>query len=409
MKKLLYFLTFVFITQISYGQTENYWIKKTDFAGLKRERAVSFSINGKGYVGTGVDTTEMVRRDFWSYDPTLNTWTQVADFGGIARRNAIAFAINNKGYVGTGMSHAESALGSTLADLWEYDPDLNTWIQKANFPANFGQGIYFATAFAVNNKAYICGGKRGPADYTDEMWEYNPLTNSWIQKSPFPGGVRYQHCSFSIGDRGYVGLGIDLDIYRKDLWEYNPASDTWAQKSDFLGSERGAVSTFSFNHRGYICLGSDGGLKKDLWEYNPYDNSWSIRAPFGGSARKNAISFVIGDTAYVGTGKGVTGKKMSFYAYHPYASSFVSNNNQTTTITLKTYPNPIINQFTIETDPEYIKTIQIYNITGQIVFSMKVESSKTVIQQLNLASGAYFLIGKDEMEQVILTQKIIFK
>jgi hypothetical protein len=34
-------------------QTENYWTKKSDFAGLKRERAVAFSIGDYGYVGTG--------------------------------------------------------------------------------------------------------------------------------------------------------------------------------------------------------------------------------------------------------------------------------------------------------------------------------------------------------------------
>jgi len=58
-------------------QTENYWTKKSDFAGLKRERAVAFSIGDYGYVGTGVDTAEIVHNDLWKYDPTLDTWTHM--------------------------------------------------------------------------------------------------------------------------------------------------------------------------------------------------------------------------------------------------------------------------------------------------------------------------------------------
>ena len=40
---------------------ENTWVKLNDFIGGKRERAVAFSINGFGYVGTGTDTAEVVR------------------------------------------------------------------------------------------------------------------------------------------------------------------------------------------------------------------------------------------------------------------------------------------------------------------------------------------------------------
>ena len=48
-----------------FGQAPNSWLKKNDFAGLKRERAVAFSIGDFGYVGTGVDTVEIVHNDFW--------------------------------------------------------------------------------------------------------------------------------------------------------------------------------------------------------------------------------------------------------------------------------------------------------------------------------------------------------
>ena len=47
------------------AQTMNFWTKKSDFTGLKRTRAVSFTVDDYAYVGTGVDTAEQVQNDFW--------------------------------------------------------------------------------------------------------------------------------------------------------------------------------------------------------------------------------------------------------------------------------------------------------------------------------------------------------
>ena len=407
MKKLLYFLTCILLTNSSWGQTENYWVKKADFTGLKRERAVAFSIDGMGYVGTGVDTTETVRKDFWKYNPTTNSWTQVADFGGVPRRNAIAFSVNNKGYVGTGMSAAISSQGIPLADIWEYNASSNTWTQKSNFPGNSGSGVYFSTAFSINDKGYICGGKWGPASYIDEFWEYTPSTDTWTQLSAFPGGVRYQLSSFAVNNKGYVGLGVDLDVYRKDIWEYDPATATWTQKNDFPGSERGAASTFSFNYRGFVCLGGDGGYKKDVWEYNPFDDTWSVRANFGGSARKNAIAFVIGNNAYVGIGKGVSGKKMSFYAYIPYQSALKLNESNLSS-DINIFPNPVIDYVNIQINNTQIKSMSIYNMAGKEIFQTNVNQSLITFDRAHFSSGIYVLTLKDENGSNILTKKLIF-
>lgn len=48
------------------------WTQKADFAGASRFQAVGFSIDGKGYIGTGSDVSR--KRDFWEYDPSTDTW-----------------------------------------------------------------------------------------------------------------------------------------------------------------------------------------------------------------------------------------------------------------------------------------------------------------------------------------------
>ena len=407
MKNFIIILNLSFLTTFAFSQTQNYWTKKADFAGLKRERAVAFDINGKGYIGTGVDTTDVVKNDFWEYNPVLNTWTQKADLIGVARRNAIAFSINDKGYVGTGMDHSEAGLGSPLSDFMEFDPISNTWVNKASFPGSSGAGVYFATGFSADSKGYICGGKRGPNNYTNEFWEYKPLTDAWSQRENFPGGVRYQLSSFVIDNLAYVGLGIDQDVYRKDLWMYNPATNVWYTKNDFLGGERGAACTFTLGQRGFVSTGSDGGFKNDLWEYNPFEDSWSVRANFGGSERKNAVAFTINGKAYLGTGKGVSGKKMSFYEYTPYR--FLSLELADTEVKINAYPNPVSDYLKIDLSKNTKFSISIFSLNGQLIYNQISSGNNLKINCNLINSGVYILQLNSADNELMYTQQIIIQ
>src|SRR4051812_39214727 len=70
---------------------------------ISRTGAASFSINGKGYTGTGATLGGTLdANDFWEYDPIAGTWSQKADFAGAARRDAVGFSIGDRGYIGTG-------------------------------------------------------------------------------------------------------------------------------------------------------------------------------------------------------------------------------------------------------------------------------------------------------------------
>ena len=51
------------------------WVKASDFEGVTRSGAISFSIGNFAYVGLGYDGDEYLR-DFWRYDPELNFWQE---------------------------------------------------------------------------------------------------------------------------------------------------------------------------------------------------------------------------------------------------------------------------------------------------------------------------------------------
>ncbi len=77
------------------------WYRMSDFDGLARSDASSFTINNKGYLVGGYDGKERFT-DTWEYDMDANNWTQKAPFPGIARNSGVAFTLNGKGYYGTG-------------------------------------------------------------------------------------------------------------------------------------------------------------------------------------------------------------------------------------------------------------------------------------------------------------------
>src|SRR5437773_1849408 len=135
---------------LSNSHAQDTWTQKADVGGAPRASAVGFSIGSKGYIGTGSDFITTNYNDFWEYEPASNSWTQKADFGGTIRGHAASFAIGDKGYVGTGQSNPNS--GTVTKDLWEFDPIANTWLRKANFG---GTAREFATGISTGSKGYI--------------------------------------------------------------------------------------------------------------------------------------------------------------------------------------------------------------------------------------------------------------
>ncbi len=407
MKRLLYTLL-VLLPFLTVAQVPNTWTKKNDFTGLKRARAAAFSIGEYGYVCGGVDTSETVLKDLWKYDPKTDSWVQKADLPGSVRREAIAFTIDDLGYVGTGIDSNEAQLGNTLSDFWQYNPVTNTWAQKASFPGFGGLGIYFATGFSIDSKGYLCCGKIGPNFYSNQLWEYKPLNDSWTQRANFPGGVRYQLSSFVIGYEAFVGLGTDQDIYRKDLYRYSAGTNQWTACTDIPGPPRGGAASFSIGWRGFICTGTNGGMLDDLWEYNPFSNAWSVRSPYGGSERKNSISFVMGDTAYVGLGSGYSGKKESMHAYFPLPSVFVELSEDERN-NFAIYPNPIAEYFILQTENSEASSFVIYSISGRKVLQDDfISGQKITLNHAEFQSGVYLVALTDRFgKEIGQHQKII--
>lgn len=390
---------------------QNIWNKRASVGGSKRERCVSFSIASRGYIGLGQDTLNLMLKDIWEYDPGTNSWTQKANFPGVARRDAAAFTIGTKAYVGTGIDNADAFLGNSLADFWEYNPATNTWTNKAAYPGNFGGGAYYVTGFAVSSKGYFCCGKLGASFYSNELWEYNPTTNTWLQKSNFPGGNRYGGAAFTIGANAYFGTGTDENVLTYDFYKYTPASDSWTTIYNFPGSGRFSCSSFTISNKGYILLGTDGGYKDELWQYDPLINYWFPKASFLGGSRRSSGAFAIGGKGYAGTGKGFTGTRKDFWEYLPSIPVGIDEHSDDVFIAI--YPNPIVENATIKISEQIFNADQdlyfdLINLQGKIILSEKISSSIFTINKTNFSSGIYFISIRSSSNR-IASKKIILQ
>ena len=118
-----------------YEPTTFSWTQKASFPGLPRNNPARFVINGIAYVGAGnpevnYNPNPNYSSDFYAYAPLSNQWTSIATFPGSQRTCAASFSINNKGYVGTGLSGSPQFL--YLGDFWEYTPSSTSINENIN-------------------------------------------------------------------------------------------------------------------------------------------------------------------------------------------------------------------------------------------------------------------------------------
>lgn len=316
MKRSVAILFFVLVSITIYAQGT--WATKANVGGaaIAREYAMSFAINGKGYIFMGSMGASL--KDVWEYDPVANTWTQKLDFPGAGRAQAVTFTIGNKGYMVCGIDVGSPS--TVFSEVWEYDPSIDTWTKKANFP---GTPRCASVGFSIGNKGYMGTGNVNPGVLND-FWEYDPSIDTWTQKPNFPGSARWGATGFAVNGKGYIGVGVKIPAppVQSDFYEYDPATNTWKAIANFPGTSSTGyeLTGFSICTRGYIATGWTAvqPFSNQCWEYNPTTNAWTQMANIP-IARIRDNSFVINDKAYVGSGQTASTFGKELYEYTPPA------------------------------------------------------------------------------------------
>ncbi len=241
-------------------------------------------------------------------------WVEKTSIPTVGRHRACGCAVGNRGYVGLG--HISNTTGNIIYnDWWEYDPGTDSWMQKANFAPGTR---YHAIAFSLGNYAFVGTGTDGTFSDRDDMWKYSPANNSWTPVANVPGGPRSGAFAFTINGKGYVALGD----YQTDCEEYDPVANAWTTKAPALA---GGYSTVGAVYNGKCYMGV--GQNQQWQSFDPLTNSWQMLPSFPGITRFGSGSFEYNGWIYVISGSDWVTEYSDSWAYNPVTNQWVQISN----------------------------------------------------------------------------------
>jgi len=378
-KKFFFLLVSVFSVLVC---NADLWTRKADFPGGPQENANGFTIGNKAYVLCHSN-------QIWEYSPDIDTWVQKSNTP-FTSSLPIGVGIGSYGYV-----YSDSG-----NQFWRYDPIADTWARKSDLP-----GLYrlFPVSFVIGNKAYFGGGEcyilTGTGStilFDGGFFSYDPSTNLWDSLTSIPC-VFYGASGFVANGKGYVTGILDTNSLVPTIspcvYEYDPVSNNWTQKANFPGKARTDATSFSIGNIGYFGIGDTGtgGVFKDLWQYNAYTDMWTSMDTIPCIDGKDQdASFSVNYKGYICFGSDMN-PDAEIWEYTPDSvnSTHVIDENAGT-IQPKLAPNPATTTFKISSQYP-INQITITNLLGQIVFTKYYQKDEAEVDVSQFSNGMYFV------------------
>jgi len=169
-----------------------------------------------------------------------------------------------------------------------------TWTQLPDFPGSVRDD---AASFTIGDKIYVGTGMDAGFQLTNDWWSFDKQTETWSAIASLPATARQYCTGFSIVDTGYVFGGVDGTGALDQLWAYHPETDTWEQKAPIPAAARYAsVAVSGFNWNAIVATGmlASGSPTNEAWKYHAQTDTWEALAPVPGPPRHRAACFLDG-------------------------------------------------------------------------------------------------------------------
>jgi uncharacterized delta-60 repeat protein len=200
------------------------------------------------------------------------------------RMIGVYFPINGKFYAIGGRSM--DGVGNDLMHPFEYDPGSNSWaIKSASFPDNQVSNMACGVLTDSGTPYIYCvgGSAGGQTTATDRVFRYDPLADTITTISaPWPGdsdGITLPGGFTVFNNKLYILGGFRINTATTNqIWEFTPTTNTWVQKSAVLPVARGYIPTVNYFGFIYTTGGSDwDGTNlvdtNDSFRYDPVTDS----------------------------------------------------------------------------------------------------------------------------------------
>lgn len=213
-----------------------------------RYRAAGVQCNGQLFVLGGFNANNVALAEVWRLDPIQGTWQRRADMP-VPSANMGGACVEGRIYLVGSSDGAEFR-----NDFQIYELASNTWV-RTTWPSA-------TTPMAVGHKGmlYAFGGVDG--GLLADAWQFNPALGSWIRLADMPTATAFG-AALSVGNHIYVigGPGVT------EVQRFFPPNNTWDAAGPKLPSFRLSPVGAWFGDR--IFLVSGGGLNGENWSPHP--------------------------------------------------------------------------------------------------------------------------------------------
>lgn len=190
------------------------------------------TVGGKVYAFGGFRSDFTVYRSYASYDPVSDTWANLGDLPAGMAETHMGVAHDDRyvyfaGGFGGDLQNASPSQWIT-DELWRYDTQTNTWLERASMPAARGAGVL---ALVGNRLHYIGGNSADRVTNVDSHFVYDIASNAWLAAAtPTPDAK--DHSSVAVvGTRIYVLGGEyghdERHQQQRSVDVYDTATGSW--------------------------------------------------------------------------------------------------------------------------------------------------------------------------------------
>ncbi len=217
--------------------------------------------------------------------PDVQVATQECAAMPAGRASACACSLDGKGYVFAGREG-----GRYKNDLWQYDPLTDSWTDLGASPM---KPRVNATIVAADGLLYMGLGYAGNGIYRDssclqDWWSYAPLTGEWTRMADYPNGNTVACVAYAMGEKIYALYGFGSKQTRQ-ICIYSPAKNTWQELPDNSNRPRQRFGERAALHDGMLYFGTgyttDGSMR-DWYAADIEQDRWTSRKSIPGKGRE---------------------------------------------------------------------------------------------------------------------------
>lgn len=249
-----------------------------------------FVIEEKGYL-LGGDISSNYINSLWRYNPSAsdNKWQRLTGYAAGPMSRLSTAVTNNKVYVLGGL-----AAGSVAKDdFYCYETTSNFWLPRAIGPPP----AHSRAGFSLNNEIVYVGGMKDTAK--NEVWAYNENTDTWIQKTDFPVS-QYGGIAVTIGNNVYAGLGRNTtNVGNTQLWRSSGSLTTWILEPSSSVLSGNVLAATVLNGKIYM-IDRASNSRYFIHEYDPATQVWKRKSELPDRTWNIMFMYSIKDRIYIG-------------------------------------------------------------------------------------------------------------